>query len=91
MLNFADVMRKSESISPQERSIINKTTTPVGAVFESNGVFLRCVERPRVDSPQEACRGCFFAIKNVTCPKSQCSKFGRTDGRNVWFVEVSKE
>lgn len=84
-------MRKSESISPQERSIINKTTTPLGAVFESNGVYLRCVERASVGSPQEACRGCFFAINNVTCPKSQCSSFGRTDGRNVWFVEVSKE
>ena len=85
MLNFAVVM------SPQERSIINKSTFPVGEVFESNGRYLRCVERPYVPSPQEACSGCFFAVNNLTCPKSQCSSFGRTDGRNVWFVEVSKE
>lgn len=85
---FAVIM-KSESVSPQERSIINKTTAPLGVIFESNGVLLQCVERSHVSIPQEACSGCFF--KDKTCPKSQCSVFGRTDGKNVWFVEVSKE
>lgn len=82
---------KERSVNPQIRSIINKTTFPVGEVFESNGVLLRCVERPPVDSVQDACRGCFFSINYLTCPKSQCSVFGRKDGKNVWFVEVSKE
>ncbi len=90
MFKFADVMGR-EVITPSERSVINKTTIPVGEVFESHGRMLMCIERPRVGSPLEACRGCFFSVNNVTCPKSQCSIFGRTDGRNVWFVEVSKE
>jgi hypothetical protein len=82
-------MKRSEVMTPQERSIINKTTCPIGEVFESNGVWVRCVLRDRECSPQDACSGCFFRDK--TCPKSQCSSFGRTDGRNVWFVEVCKE
>lgn len=90
IINFAEVM-KNRSISPQIRSIINKTTMPVGEVFESNGVLLRCVERPFVEDWKEGCSGCFFAVNNVTCPKSQCHKFGRTDGKSVWFVEVSRE
>ena len=34
--------------------------------------------------------GCYFGINNLTCPKSQCSSFGRNDGKNVWFVVVSE-
>lgn len=78
----------SKSMSPQERSIVNKSTIPLGTIFSSNGTYVQCVLRPHVESPQDACLGCFFRDK--TCPKSQCSCFGRTDGRNVWFVEVSK-
>ena len=78
-----------KSVSPQERSIINRSTFPIGGVFESNGVYVKCIERPYVESCQDACRGCFFLDK--TCPKSQCSCFGRTDGRDVWFVEVCKD
>lgn len=78
-----------KSLSPQERSIINMTTFPIGEVFESNGTLVKCVERPYVSCCQDACIGCFFLDK--TCPKSQCSSFGRTDGRNVWFVEVSND
>jgi hypothetical protein len=89
MIKFAVVM--SKSVKPQERSIINKTTMPIGEVFESNGVMLRCVERPYISDWKDACIGCFFSVHNVTCPKSQCSRFGRTDGKNVWFVEVCKE
>jgi hypothetical protein len=85
--NFAIVMKSSD---PQIRSIINKTTFPVGEEFESNGVLLRCIERPRVECVQDACSGCYFSVNYLTCPKSQCSSFGRRDGRNVWFVEVSK-
>ena len=78
----------SRSVSPQERSIINKSTRPIGVVFASNGAMVECIERPYVGVPMDSCSGCFF--KDKTCPKSQCSSFGRTDGRNVWFVEVAK-
>lgn len=81
-------MRREDPMSPQERSIINRTTFPIGGVFESNGTRVRCIERPFVLCVQDACSGCFFSDR--TCPKSQCSSFGRTDGKNVWFVEVSK-
>lgn len=84
-------MRKEKSCSPQERSIINRETMRIGTVFRSNGVLLRCIERPFVYDWKDACRGCFFSVHNVTCPKSQCHKLGRTDGKSVWFVEVSDE
>lgn len=87
MINFAEVMKKNET-TPAQRSIINKTTIPLGAEFEHCGVLLRCVERPYIQYTQDACSGCYFA--NRHCPKSQCSRFGRTDEKNVWFVEVSK-
>ena len=90
MHKFAVVMNR-DVVTPSERGVINKTTIPVGEVFESHGRMLMCIERPWVVSPLEACSGCFFSVNNVTCPKSQCSVFGRTDGRNVWFVEVTKE
>lgn len=73
-------------MSPSVRSIINKTTFPLGGVLKSNGVLVKCIERPYVRLSMDACSGCFFRDK--TCPKSQCSSFGRTDGKNVWFVEV---
>ena len=74
--------------SPVERSIIYKTTTPIGEVFRSNGVYLKCVERDEVVFPRDACKGCYYSQNYLTCPKSQCSSFGRTDGKNVWFVKV---
>ena len=76
---------------PQVRSIVEKCTTPIGEIFSSNGVYLQCVERPEVEYPRDACLGCYYSRNYLTCPKSQCSSFGRTDGKNVWFVEVCKE
>lgn len=75
-------------MTPQERSIRERTTMPVGVVFRSNGVFLKCVERPELDLPKQACSGCYYSQNYLTCPKSQCSSLGRTDGKNVWFVET---
>lgn len=75
-------------VTPQEKSILFKTTMPVGTEFMSNGVLLRCVLRPEVEYVKDACSGCFYSRNYVTCPKSQCSSFGRRDGLNVWFVEV---
>lgn len=71
-----------------ERNVECSTTYPIGYEFESRGVLVRCVERPYVDYIADACSGCFF--RKGTCPKSQCSSFSRADGRNVWFVEVSR-
>lgn len=79
----------SRVVSPQERSILYQLTFPVGKVFRSNGTYVKCIERPEVGAVCRACEGCFYSDK--TCPRSQCSSFGRTDGRNVWFIEVSEE
>ena len=84
-------MGKKKSLSPAERSIIEKTTWDIGEVYEIGGVYVRCVERPHVSCPLDACRGCYFSEAYKTCPPSQCSSFGRSDGRNVWFVKVSNE
>lgn len=83
--NFAVVMK---AIDPQIRSILNRETMPIGRVFESNGEQLCCVERPDVEFPRDACSGCYYSQNYVTCPKSQCSSLGRTDGKNVWFVKI---
>lgn len=84
-------MAKKKLLSPAERSIVEKTTYPIGGVFEIGGVYVRCIERPRIECPQDACKGCYFSESYRTCPPSQCSSFGRTDGKNVWFVKVSDE
>lgn len=77
-------------MSLQERSIVKKTTYALGMLFRSNGVLLRVVERPYIEFPCNACDGCFFHEGYLTCPRSQCSSFGRTDGKNVWFVKVEE-
>ena len=90
VFNFVDVM--SELVmTPQERSVIDRITMPIGTVFRSNGVYLKCVEASYVELPRDACSGCYYSQNYLTCPRSQCSAFGRTDGMNVWFVEVSAE
>ena len=73
-------------LSAHERSILSSTTVAVGSIFKHGDLVLRCIERPRVSYVAEACSGCYFSQANKTCPPSQCSKFGRLDGRNVWFV-----
>ena len=85
MRKFAGVM-SSEVLTPQERSILEKETMPIGTVFRSNGVMLRCVLRSEVEKVRDACIGCYYSQNYLTCPKSQCSSFGRKDGCNVWFV-----
>lgn len=80
---------KSKVMTPEQRSILKKTTFPIGYEFVSHGVLVRVVDRPELEFPCEACKGCFF-MGYPTCPRSQCSALGREDGRNIWFVEVSK-
>lgn len=77
-------------ISPALKSVLQRVTLPIGEVISVNGVLVRCVERPPISriSVSDACSGCYFRRFNKTCPPSQCSSFGRTDGKNVWFVEL---
>ena len=82
-------MSSKISSDPNLSSMYMRTTYAIGYEFESRGVLLRVVERPELQYPAEACRGCFFSGYS-TCCKSQCSSFGRTDGKNVWFVPVSE-
>lgn len=82
---------KERLLTPAMKSVVQRTTTPIGEVLDVNGVLVKCIARPYVQCAYDACSGCYFSIANKTCPPSQCSSFGRTDGRNVWFVEVSKE
>jgi hypothetical protein len=78
-------------MSPAERSVVERTTYEIGKVFKVGDAYVKCIERPYVSCCQESCRGCYFSDSYKTCPPSQCSSLGRTDGKNVWFVEVSKE
>ena len=64
---------------------VPRSEVAVGEVFMSKGVRYRCVLRPSGIEPAEACRGCAFM--RVSCPKARCSRFDRSDGENVWFVE----
>lgn len=73
-------------LSPQQKSVLRRVTVPIGSILNINGVRLMCIERPHVVHPSDACRGCYFSVENKTCPPSQCSKFGRMDGHNVWFI-----
>lgn len=87
MIYFVLFMKKDH---PSMKHVESHTTFPIGYEFRSNSVLLRCVERPKVSSWRDACMGCYFGINNLTCPNSQCSSFGRNDGKNVWFVEVTE-
>ena len=75
-------------LTPVERSMMRKDTLPLGSVIRSNGVLLKVVLRDEGLLPRDACRGCYYSQNYLTCHKSQCSSFGRTDGRNIWFVKV---
>lgn len=75
-------------LSPQQKSVLRRVTVPIGSILDIGGVRLKCIERPDVRTMHvsEACSGCYFSIENKTCPPSQCSRFGRLDDKNVWFV-----
>ena len=72
------------------RSRIPRTDIRVGSTFWRKGKEYVCVRRRRVDLPSEACSGCAF-VSDQKCYGLRCSKFDRSDGNNVWFVEVSDE
>lgn len=69
---------------------------PIGGEFTRYGVRLVCRLRPRVESPADACRGCWFSRGRkvidgetvmLNCNDIACSSWDRMDGRNVWFVD----
>lgn len=59
----------------------------VGEVVSVAGHAVRCVPRPDVWPPCEACRGCALSRLYLGCGDLQCSVFDRRDGSDVWFVE----
>lgn len=69
---------------------------PLGDAVEICGVRYRCVERPPSESLEVplACSGCVFATPALAnrnhCAGLKCSRWDRSDGRNVWF-EVADE
>jgi hypothetical protein len=81
-----------KELSPQQKSVLRKVTVDVGSIINIGGVLLKCIERPDVRTlhVSEACSGCYFSIENKTCPPSQCSRFGRLDEKNVWFVRYEE-
>lgn len=71
-----------------KRSRIPRTDIPVGSTFFRKGKEYMCVRRERVVLPSEACSGCAFNQSDAKCSGLRCSRFDRSDGNNVWFVEV---
>lgn len=59
----------------------------VGSTVVVNGERYRCVVRPHIGQPRDACMGCDF--KGLVCPAYlQCSAYDRSDGEYVWFRRV---
>lgn len=73
-----------------QRSRIPRTDIAVGDSFFRKGREYVCIRRPKLSSPSEACSGCSFGASEVKCHGLRCSVFDRSDGNNVWFVEVER-
>lgn len=74
-----------------KRSRIPRTDIPVGGSVYRKGKRYECILRPGVSLPSEACSGCSFNVSEFKCIGLRCSRFDRSDGNNVWFVEVGDE
>lgn len=74
----------ANSDAPKAR--MPRTDIPVGGVLHKNGRAYRCVVRDEVSSPADACSGC--GLRERPCYGVRCSSFDRSDGGNVWFIEV---
>lgn len=61
---------------------------PVGGEVRVSGRLFRCVRRPSVWPPCEACSGCDLSGLYLGCGDLRCSPFDRSDGCFVWFKEV---
>lgn len=74
-----------------KRARLPRTEIPVGGTVRQSGRLFRCVERPGdVWPPSEACSGCSISGLYLGCGDLKCSAFDRSDGRDVWFVEVGE-
>ena len=71
-----------------KRSRIPRTDIGIGDTFFRKGKEYRCIRRDWVSLPCEACSGCAFNQSDAKCSGLRCSRFDRSDGNNVWFVEV---
>lgn len=56
---------------------IGDTITWIGRTY-------KCVKRPPVDRPMDACKGCDLG-RLSDCAPFQCSRFDREDDYNIWF------
>lgn len=90
-------VRRVLAAAAEERSVESKrarlplTEIPVGGTVRQSGRLFRCVERPGdVWPPSEACSGCSISGLYLGCGDLKCSVFDRSDGRDVWFVEVAE-
>ena len=89
--SFTDEERKlaeaalyvANSDAPKSR--MPRKDIAVGGMVMKNGIRYRCVLRPEILSPADACGGC--GLKDRPCSGLRCSSFDRTDGLNVWFQE----
>ena len=62
---------------------------PVGGEFVSRGIRYRCIVRPVVTAPRNACLGCAFSGGHCP-PRLQCTKSERRDDCFVWFIRVEE-
>ena len=70
------------------RSRMPRRDIRIGEEFEKKGHRFKCVRRPKIDAPSEACSGCDAAHLFGNCEMPRCSSHDRSDRQNVWFVEV---
>lgn len=63
----------------------------IGARVRLGDRVYECLERSRVDVPEDACRGCAFRNGRPACGDLQCSRWDRADGKNVWFGRVERK
>lgn len=81
------VMRALSEDADRERrrTALPTRDVPLGGVVEVSGRRFRCVARPLVWPPSEACSGCDLSRLYLGCSDLRCSCFDRADGRFVWF------
>ena len=61
---------------------------PIGETIVLRGKKYRCIRRPNV-IPRNACLGCAFFGGHCP-PRLQCTRSERSDGKFVWFEEVTE-
>lgn len=72
--------------SDAPKSRMPRKDVALGEMVVKNGISYRCVLRPEISTPADACLGC--GMKDRPCSGIRCSSFDRSDGLNVWFLEI---